>query len=452
MTQNIEFSALMPCDSNFLYRWHTMPRAINRLTPPWENVKILEQPDHLSNNQQVHIKLDGFIDWKLRILDLDEGKSFSDTQITGPFSSWTHQHSMQTINSTSSLLVEKINFKLPILDSFLGEIFTESKLKPLFNYRFRVMFNDLKTHYMNKDTKAMKILITGSSGLVGSALYDFLSSGGHKVSRLVRNKTNLEHEIYWNPEESEIDLEKLEGYDAVIHLAGENIANKRWSKRQKAKIFKSRIDGTNFIAETLLKLKHPPSTFICASAIGFYGDRKEEFCNEDSEAGEGFLAETCIQWEKASQLLKAKDIRVINTRFGIILDPRSGALGKMLPLFKLGAGGRLGSGKQWMSWVALDDVLGIILHCITNKDISGPVNVVSPNPTINNEFTKVLGKILKRPTIAPAPSIALKLMLGEMANALLLSSTKVEAKVLKNSGYEFAYPDLEAALRHMLGK
>lgn len=437
MTRHIEFSALMPCDSDFLYRWHTMPRAINRLTPPWENIAIIEQPKTLAKDQKVHIKLEGLIDWKLKILDLEEGKSFSDTQISGPFSSWTHEHSMQAINSTSSLLVERINFKLPILNFSLGEIFIESKLRPLFNYRFKTMLNDLRMHYMNKDTKPMKILISGSSGLVGSALVDFLSSGGHKVSRLLRNETNQE---------------KLEGYDVIIHLAGENIANKRWTEDQKEKISKSRIDGTNAIAGALLKLNTPPSTFLCASAIGFYGDRGEELCNEDSEAGDGFLAETCSQWEKACERLKGKGIRVINTRFGIILDPRSGALGKMLPVFKLGAGGRLGNGKQWMSWIALDDVLGVILHCIINGSISGPVNVVSPNPVTNNEFTKVLGKVLKRLTIAPAPSIALKLALGEMADALLLSSTKVEAKVLKNTGYEFAYPDLEAALRHMLGK
>ena len=452
MAQEIEFSALMPCDSEFLYRWHTMPRAINRLTPPWENVKVIEHPSSIANDEKVHVKLEGLIDWKLRILDLEEGKSFSDTQVTGPFSSWTHKHSMQTINGKSSLLVERINFKLPIFNSLLNGLFTKIKLKPLFDYRFRTMFNDIQMHYKNKDIKPMKILITGSSGLVGSSLVDFLSSGGHQVSKLVRHATNKEDEVYWDTEKNEIDLEKLEGFDVIVHLAGENIANKRWSDKQKEKIARSRVDGTNFITEALLKLSSPPSTFICASAIGFYGDRNDELCDEKSAVGEGFLAETCEQWEQASKGLEEKNIRVVNTRFGIILDPRSGALAKMLPLFKLGAGGDLGDGKQWMSWIALDDVLGVILHCMTNENIFGPVNTVSPNPVTNKEFTKILAKVLRRLAIFPAPGFALKLALGEMADALLLSSTKVEPLALKETGYDFAYPDLEDALRHMLGR
>jgi len=452
LKQGVEFSALMPCDSEFLYRWHTMPRALNRLTPPWEKVEVIQHPENLANDEKVHVKLQGLIHWKLRILDLEEGKSFSDTQITGPFASWTHKHSMQSINEQSSLLVERINFKLPLFNTFFNEFFTKIKLKPLFDYRFRTMFNDIQMHYKNKDIKAMNILITGSSGLVGSSLVDFLSSGGHQVSKLVRHETQEEDEIYWDTERNEIDQEKLEGFDAVIHLAGENIANKRWSSEQKEKIASSRIKGTSSIVEALLKLDSPPSTFLCASAIGFYGDRADEVCDEKSKAGEGFLADTCKEWEQASKKLEEKNIRVINTRFGIILDPRSGALAKMLPLFQLGGGGNLGSGKQWMSWIALDDVLGIILHIISNENISGPVNVVSPNPLTNSEFTKVLAKVVNRPAILPAPSFALRLALGEMADALLLSSTKVEPSVLKETEYGFAYPDLESALRHMLGK
>ncbi|MBT6843101.1 MAG: TIGR01777 family protein [Candidatus Melainabacteria bacterium] len=451
MTTHVEFSALMPCDSKELYRWHTMPRAINRLIPPWENVKIIEHPDTLGSNSKVHIKLDGFIDWKLRISELKEGESFTDTQISGPFFSWTHKHNMETINGNHSLLVEKIDFKLPLLNGLLGPLFTKNKLEPGFNYRFRVMNNDIKLHNKYK-LKPQKILITGTSGLVGTALFDFLSSGGHQVYKLVRKQAQSEDEIAWDPEIGTINPKDLEGFETVIHLAGENIAGKRWSSKQKEKIRASRVNGTKLLAETLSKLDKAPNSFICASAIGFYGDRDNELCDESTEHGKCFLAETCKEWEEACKALKRAGTRCVQTRFGIILDPRSGALAKMLPIFMLGGGGTLGNGKQWMSWIALDDVIGTILHCIATETIYGPVNTVSPIPVTNKEFTRIISKVISRPAILPAPSFGLRLALGEMADALLLSSTKVEPTVLQDTGYDFAYPDLDSALRHMLGK
>ena len=450
LSNQLEFSALMPCDSEFLYRWHTMPRAINRLIPPWENILVVKHPPSIIDKGKVHIKVDGLIDWHLEINDVQEGKCFSDKQIKGPLLYWTHKHSMQAINESSSLLVERISFKLPLLDSVLNQLITKIKLKPIFDYRFRTMLNDIKIHYKYKNNKSMKILISGSSGLVGSALVDFLSSGGHQVYKLVRSQTREANEIYYNSDES--DLTKLEGFDAVIHLAGENIAGKRWTTEQKQKIKQSRIDGTSSLAQALTKLKSAPQVFICASAIGYYNNSIEPCCDESSPAGEGFLADTCKQWEQACMILKGKNIRVVNTRFGIILDPKSGALAKILPIFSLGAGGRLGNGNQWMSWVALDDVLGVILHCLNNNGIRGPVNVVAPNPVTNNEFTEVLSKVLNRPAIFPVPSLALKIVLGEMSDELLLSSLKISSKVLKETGYDFAYPDLNSALKHMLGK
>lgn len=301
----------------------------------------------------------------------------------------------------------------------------------------------------------MKILLSGSSGLVGSALYDLLSSGGHEVFRLVRKNPKNEKEINWLPPEDKnsafyLDPSKIEGFDAIVHLAGENIANKRWSKKQKEKIYNSRVLATRLLAETISSLKNPPEVFISASAIGFYGDREDNSMSEESEPGTDFLSETCRDWEEASKIRNGT--RVVNVRIGAVLDPKGGALAKMLPIFNLGAGGNLGNGKQWMSWIALDDLIAGIRHCLVNKDTSGPINLVAPNPVKNNEFTKTLAKVLGMPAIFPAPGFVLRIVLGEMADALLLSSTKVSSDKLVKSGFEFTYPDLEPALRHMLGK
>ncbi len=455
----VEYTHLMPCDAEFLYRWHTMPRSFNRLIPYWEKLDIVEHPMGLVNDSNVVLKLKKgplSIPWHLKIFGVEEGKVFCDKQLSGPFSSWQHRHEMHPINESHSLLVENIDFKLPFLDSLGARFFATSKLKSLFKYRFKVIENDIKRHYKYKGVKAMKILITGASGLVGKALVDYFSSGAHDVYKLVRSEPSSDREIQWiAPTASDlgyVDLKKLEGFDAVVHLAGENIASKRWTKTQKDKIYDSRVMGTKFLVRTLSKLEKPPKVLISASAIGFYGDRGESLVDERASNASDFLGQTCIDWERAASGAAEKGIRVVNARFGVILDPRGGALAKMMPLFQLGAGGILGNGKQYMSWIALDDVLGAIHHCIMTEEISGAVNFVAPNAVTNNEFTRVLAKVLSRPAIFPAPALALKLALGEMAEALLLSSTRVRPKKLEETKYEFAFDDLEAALKHMLGK
>lgn len=460
MIENLEFSKIVPCDSYYLYRWHNMPGALDRLIPYWEKVSVKEHPDGLFNGGRVALDL-AFgplnIAWDLELSDVIEGEQFKDTQIKGPFSFWSHIHKMQAINDSNSMLVENIKFSLPFSDPFFIKPFAVNKIKRLFNYRMQVISNDIKRHYKYKDKNTMKILISGASGLVGDALVKFFSSAGHQVLRLVRHETTKADEIAWFPpkssdDEGYIDLNALEGVDAVIHLAGENIASGRWTEAQKKKIYDSRILGTNFLVDQLLKLKQAPKVFLSASAIGFYGHSDDKVFNEQSASGSGFLADTCLEWEKAAQRAEEKGIRVVSARLGIVLDPKAGALAKMLPLFSLGGGGILGSGKQFMSWIALDDVIGAMHHCIMNEAVRGPVNLVSPEVVTNAEFTKILAKVLARPAIFPAPAFALRLVLGEMADALLLSSTKVEPKVLENTGYEYSFSNLEAALRHMLGK
>jgi uncharacterized protein (TIGR01777 family) len=296
----------------------------------------------------------------------------------------------------------------------------------------------------------MKILVSGSHGLVGLALMDSLKGAGHEVFALVRRAPRSDSEVEWYPERGSLALARLEGMDAVIHLGGESIASGRWTEEKKQRIRDSRVTGTKLLSEALANLSHPPQTFLCASAIGFYGDRGDEILTEESAPGSDFLAGVCVEWEKASKAAAQKGIRVVNLRFGIILSVAGGALAKMLPPFRMGIGGRVGSGKQYMSWIALDDVVGAIKFALTSDALDGPVNVVAPNPVTNAEFTKTLGKAISRPTLFPIPAFGLRLAFGEMADALLLSGQRVEPSRLKEAGHQFHYSDLGGALRQIL--
>jgi len=297
----------------------------------------------------------------------------------------------------------------------------------------------------------MKILVSGSHGLVGKALIRTLTSEGHEVIRLVRRGRSVgSPEIEWHPNQGLIDAEHLEGFDAVVHLAGESIASGRWTAEKKQKIRDSRVKGTELLSRSLARLSRPPATFVCASAIGYYGDRGDEVLTEQSTRGNGFLAEVCVEWENATASVAEKGIRIVNTRFGIILAADGGALAKMLPPFRMGIGGRIGSGKQWMSWIALDDVVGGIRFGLVTETVGGPVNFVAPGPVTNSEFTKTLGRILSRPTFFPIPAFGVRLAFGEMADALLLSSQRVQPQQLLDSGYSFKFRQVEDALRHAL--
>jgi uncharacterized protein (TIGR01777 family) len=298
----------------------------------------------------------------------------------------------------------------------------------------------------------MNILITGATGLIGSPLAAALSDAGHEVFRLSRRTPAEANDIQWNPAAGEIPKARLEGLQAVVHLAGENIAKSRWTNAVKQRMRASRVEGTRLLCEALAGLASPPKTLVAASAIGYYGDRGAELLTEDSPPGKGFLAELCRDWEAAAEPAQQHGIRVAKLRIGVVLSARGGALASMLTPFKMGVGGVVGSGKQYWSWIALDDVVGAIQHCLKQESICGAVNAVAPNPATNADFTKTLGAVLHRPTILPMPAFAAKLMLGEMAEELLLSSTRVKPKRLEETGYRFRYPTLESALKHALGQ
>lgn len=296
----------------------------------------------------------------------------------------------------------------------------------------------------------MKILVTGATGLVGSALTSSLAVGGHDVVRLGRTASEA-GDVRWDPEGGVLDAGALEGVDGVVHLAGENIATGRWTAEKKRRIRESRVRGTRLLAETLAGLERSPRVLVSASAIGYYGDRGDEELRETSSAGAGFLSDVCREWEAATEAAQGKGIRVVHARLGVVLSTGGGALAKMLTPFKLGAGGIIGNGRQYMSWITLDDTVAAVSHLLATDSVDGPVNVVAPGTVTNHEFTKTLGRVLRRPTLFPMPAFAARLAFGEMADALLLASTRVKPAALLESGYAFRHDSLEEGLRHVIG-
>lgn len=305
----------------------------------------------------------------------------------------------------------------------------------------------------------MIIAVTGSSGLVGTALVDALEAEGQAVRRVVRRRTPPlslpqsgegfaeAHEIRWDPAGGTIDAANLSGVDAVVHLAGEGLAA-RWNEPLKQRIRDSRVAGTRLLCETLASLSVKPAVLVSASAVGYYGDRGEEPVDESSPPGRGFLADVCQQWEAATRRARDADIRVVNLRIGVVLSKKGGALAQMLTPFRLGVGGVIGSGRQYISWIELDDLVRVIQFALHAAALSGPVNAVAPEPVTNREFTKTLGRVLGRPTVFPLPAAALRLRFGEMADEMLLGGARVTPHVLSTADFQFAYPQLEPALRH----
>lgn len=295
----------------------------------------------------------------------------------------------------------------------------------------------------------MRVLVSGSTGLLGSAVVQALEARDDIVLRLVRSsKDTGEEEVLWDIENQSIDRDKLEGIDAVIHLAGEPIAGPRWTVAKKRKIRDSRVQGTKLLTDALLHLDNPPKHYLCASAIGFYGDRGDTVLTEDASPGDGFLSSVCREWEAAAQPAANASIRVVNMRFGVVLSGKGGALPLMLKPFKMGVGGQVGNGKQYMAWITRDDLVGVVLHILDHPEISGAVNVVAPEPVTNKAFTKIMGNVLNRPTAIPTPAFAVRMALGEMADEMLLASARVVPDKLKGTEYVYRFPDLETALRH----
>jgi hypothetical protein len=459
LDQSIHFETLLPGSAEAAYSWHERPGALERLTPPWENVLILSRDAKIQDGARVEVRVRiGPLrkSWIAEHYGTEPGRCFRDRQLGGPFALWEHTHTMTSADGGMSKLEDDIVYRLPFgrIGLWFGGSFVRSKLERMFRYRHRLTKADLAAHGRFQESHGrMKVLVSGAGGLVGAALCPFLTTGEHEVVRLRREKSvGDDRDATWDVAAKRIDADKLEGLDAVVHLAGENIAGGRWNTTRKKKIRDSRIEGTRLLCETLAALESPPKTLVCASAIGYYGDRGDELLDESSDIGEGFLSEVCRDWEAATEPARQAGIRVVNLRFGVILSPKGGALASMLLPFRFGAGGVVGSGRQYWSWIAIDDVIGAIQHTLMTDNLVGPVNCVAPEPATNREFTKTLGRVLRRPTIFPLPAFAARFVLGEMADALLLCSARVDPQQLQQAGYEFRCPTLEDALRHLLGR
>lgn len=458
MPRLFEKRTRIPAPASKVFEWHLRPGAFERLNPPWEPVTVVKRTGEISNGGQVTLRIPlvgPFTKtWVSRHQGFIPGEQFQDVQLRGPFASLVHSHRVEADGPDACFLIDHLEYELPFgpLGSF-GHHFVQRKLQRVFDYRHRLIAADIAAQAATTSgVSSMRILVSGSTGLVGSALVPLLTTSGHTVVRLTRgSKPKDPSTIHWDPENGQIDPKDFEGFDAVIHLAGENIAGLRWSASQKIRIRDSRVVATNLLTKTLATLQHKPKTLLCASAIGFYGNRGDELCTEQSVPGHDFLAKVCRDWELATQPASDARIRVVNLRIGIVLSPAGGALSKMRTPFNMGLGGVLGSGKQYMSCIAIDDVAGAIQHCLAHEELRGPVNVVCPDPVTNYEFTKTLGSVLHRPTIFPVPSLFLRILVGEMADALLLSSTRVTPDLLINSGYRFRCPTVESSLTHVLG-
>jgi uncharacterized protein (TIGR01777 family) len=459
-----EKSTELPVPAEAAFDWHCRPGAFERLAPPWESIELLSTDGVVPGGiARLRLRMGPVsLLWVAEHDRIQPGRSFRDVQLAGPFARWEHTHSLEPVSNNRCVLTDRIEYRAPL--GGLGELFggqlIRRSLERTFDYRHRITQLDLRFHSAVQERPAMKIAVGGSTGMVGTELVSFLTTGGHDVLRLVRG-TNPAGEdgsdsaagtVAWDPAAGTIDAAALEGCDAVVHLGGHNIAHGRWSDRMKRLIRDSRVDSTTLLARTLAGLKNPPKVFVCASAIGYYGDRGPDLMTEDSPPGLSFLSRTCVEWEEATQAARDAGIRVVNLRIGVVLSPKGGALQKMLTPFKLGGGGVVGNGRQWMSWIALDDLPRIVQHCLQTESLSGPVNAVAPGKVDNRVFTKTLGKVLRRPTIFPLPAFVVRTAFGEMGKELLLGSTNVEPVRLQESGYDFAFPDLEPALRHLLGR
>jgi uncharacterized protein (TIGR01777 family) len=451
----------MPVPLETLWAWHTRPGALERLIPPWDPVRVVartgEPNDGLRNGTRVTLAVPFGpvrLRWVSEHRDVDPPHGFADEQVAGPFARWLHVHAMEADGPAASVLDDRIEFAGPagVVGRALARRAVAARLPALLRYRHETLAADLAAHARVADRAPQAIGITGASGLVGTALTHFLTTGGHRVVRFVRGTADEGPDaVAWDPLRGFPSPERVPALDAVVHLAGAGVADRRWTPDRMALIRDSREQGTATLSRALAGLPRPPRALLCASAIGYYGFEGRTPVDEAAPRGAGFLADVCGRWEAAADPARAAGLRVAHLRLGLVLSPAGGLLKALLPVLRVGAGGVVGPGTQGMSWVGLDDVVGAFHHVLFDDSLAGPVNVTAPAPVSNAAFTKALGRALHRPTLVPVPAFGLRLLLGRrMADETALSSAWVRPARLEAAGYSFRHRTLDAALAHYL--
>lgn len=448
----------MPVPATEVFAWHARDGAFERLTPPWDAVEVVERSApgiQAGTRLKIRMKIGPIPQtWEAEHTKYVEGSLFQDAQVSGPFDRWVHTHRMWPEPPSSSVLEDEVVYALPmgLAGRLAGGGMVRGRLERIFAYRHALTREDLRRHALYAGQGPLTVGVTGATGLVGSALVPFLTTGGHSVRRLVRGRADKARgDVAWNPDKGEIDTAALEGVDAVVHLAGANVGQK-WTPETKEIILRSRTEGTRVLSEALARLKKKPQVLICAAAIGFYGNRGDEVVTEVSPPGGGFLADVCRQWEASTAAAEEAGIRVVHLRIGVVLDPRGGALAKLLPPTLMGGGGPVGGGQQWLSWISLEDVLGLTQLALFNRELRGPMNAVAPQAVRQGELARTLGRVVSRPAVLPVPAAAIRTLFGPMGEETVLSSTHVRPEVAERLGFPFIHPQLEGALRFTLGR
>ncbi|MBL0938571.1 MAG: TIGR01777 family protein [Gemmatimonadaceae bacterium] len=446
-----------PVSVEELFAWHERPSAFVRLSPPWDTPEVISHTGGIRDGARVVVRLHAGpvpTTWHIEHRDYIANRQFRDVMTDGPFSQWVHTHYFEAEGAKSSVLEDHIAYTLPLgaVGDVVGKDFAHHTMARVFKYRHALLAGDLDRHAQFADRPRLRVAITGATGFIGRQLAAFLSTGGHDVVRIGRGPVAPGvTDVSWNPDRGELDPRALEGVDAVVHLAGASIAE-RWTSAHRAAIKSSRVEGTSLLAHALAQLSRKPRVLLSGSAIGIYGAQRDELLDESSALGTDYLAEVGRAWEAATEPASRAGIRVVHLRTGIVQGAAGGALAKQLPLFRMGVGGPLGDGKQWLSSIALDDHIGAMHFCLMTDTIHGPVNLVAPELVTNAEFTETLARVLERPAIVPAPAFALRLALGrEMADSTVLASQRVVPGALERAGFVWRHPTLERMLRFELG-
>jgi uncharacterized protein (TIGR01777 family) len=462
--RRVVFRSLMPVSREAAFAYHEWPGALGRLLPPWQSVTASPPTDGLRDGSQVRLTL-RMLGFPLHWLAVHEGYHppdlFVDTQASGPFASWRHEHHfLEGPTPGTSILEDQIAYRLPLAFAShpLAGRWVDRQLASMFAYRHRITESDLLRQSHLSVHRGKRVAVTGATGLIGTVVCQLLEAIGCHVVPVVRTREAVSRlpshpdSLQWDPTRGLLEPEKASGLDAVIHLAGKSLASGRWTGKIKEQMWSSRVDATQVLASQLASLDEPPKSFVSASGVGIYGDCGDRWCTEDAPSSEDYLGRMALQWEGASQPLRNRGVRVAQGRLGIVLSPQGGALHAMLPIFRCGLGGRLGTGDQYWSWVERSDAAAAFVHLAMDSRCEGPFNISAEAPETNRRWTQAIGEALQRPTVLPAPAFALRWVMGaEMAESMLLCSTRADGSRLRRTGFQYAFSGLAETLRYCLG-